>query len=135
MDLAPGLDQAAFGGDHGDDADELCLALAIGDGFHVFQQQLQAAPVVQGRIAAVAGGVHAGCAAQGIHADAGIIRQGGQARGFHDGLCLDEGILLKGGAVLLHIQINAQLRLEHQLEAELLGDLADLHQLVGILTC
>ena len=55
--------------------------------------------------AAVAGAVHAGGTLQRIHTEARVIGDGGQAAGFADGLGLDEGILGKGGAGLVGVEL------------------------------
>ena len=73
MDLSPGLDALAIGGDHGDDADELSLALSIGHILGVFQQQKQSAPIIQRIIKPVAGRVDARLTVQGVHCNAGVI--------------------------------------------------------------
>ena len=135
MDLAPGLDGLAVRGHQGDDADKLGLPLVIRHILHVFQQQLHSARIVQAFVKAVAGGIDTRLSVQSIHRNAGIICQSGQSRGLHDGIGLQEGILLEGGARLLHVDIHAQVRFQHQLNIEFFRDLADFHQLVLIFAC
>ena len=69
---------------------------------HILQQQSAA-----GRVAvqiAVPGGVDARRALQPVHAQSGVVADGGQAAGFHDGFGLQRGVLGKGSARLLHVQ-------------------------------
>ncbi len=111
VDLATGLDDLALGGDHGDDADEFRLSLPIGHVLGVFQQQHFPVVITHSGVAAVTGGVDAGRAVQCVHSNTAVVSQGGQSAGLHDGLGLDQGILLKGGSVLLHIDVQPQLGL------------------------
>ena len=84
---------------------------------HILQQQAAAGGVVFQ--AAVAGGIDSRGAVQRVHAQAGIVGNGRQAAGLHDGARLDAGIIQKGLAGLLRLQIKPQLGLEHYLHPQL----------------
>jgi hypothetical protein len=83
-------------------------------------------------LAAVAGGVDPRRAVQGVHAQTGVVRDGGEAAGLHDGLGLDAGVVREGLAVLLRLQVQTQLRLEHHLHAQSAQNLLHFPQLVLI---
>ena len=68
-------------------------------------------------VARIPRAVHAGRAAQGVHLQAGVVAHRGQARGLHRGLGLEEGVLLKGLARLVHFEIAAGLPLGDDLYA------------------
>ena len=59
--------------------------------------------------ARVTGGVHAGAAVQRVHLEAGIVRDGGAAGPLHQGLRLDQRVLLECLAGLLHVRVEARL--------------------------
>ena len=83
-------------------------------------------------VSAVAGAVHAGGTLQRIHAEARIIGDGGQAAGFADGLGLDEGVFLKGGAGLIGFNGDAQLLLADHLVALRFQNAPQLTELTGV---
>ena len=83
-------------------------------------------------VAAVAGAVDAGGAVQRVHAEAGIVGDGGQAAGLADGLGLDEGIGLKGSAGLVRLDGDAKLLLADHLMALSLEDAPQLAELSGV---
>ena len=78
---------------------ELCTPLPGRHSLHGIQKLIVVGFVVA-VAAAVAGAVHAGRTAQRLHAQAGVIGDGGQAACLADGFSLDEGVLGKGGAGL-----------------------------------
>ena len=71
---------------------------------------------------AVAGAVHPRATLEGVHAEAGVVRDGRQAAGFHDGLRLDFGVLSEGGAVFLRLQVQSHVRLQDHFHAQLAQD-------------
>ena len=83
-------------------------------------------------VAAVAGAVDAGSAVQRVHAEAGIVGDGGQAAGLADGLGLDEGIGLKGSAGLVRLDGDAKLLLADHFVALSLEDAPQLAELSGV---
>ena len=83
-------------------------------------------------VAAVAGAVDAGGAVQRVHAEAGIVGDGGQAAGLADGLGLDEGIGLKGSAGLVRLDGDAKLLLTDHFVALSLEDAPQLAELSGV---
>ena len=83
-------------------------------------------------VAAVAGAVHAGCAVQRVHTQAGVIGDGRQAAGLADGLCFDEGILGKGGASFLRLDGDAQFLLADHLMSLRFQNAAQLAKLSGV---
>ena len=99
---------------------------------HVLQQQGVPSPVVQS-LSAVAGGVDAWTAVQGVHAQAGVVRDGGQPAGRTDDLGLQHGVFRKGGASLLHIHGDAHICGAHHLDTEAGEDLSHLPQLAGVM--
>ena len=121
----------AIGQDEADRRHELCAALPRRDVFHRFQQFIIVGLVVA-VAAAVAGAVDAGGTVQCIHAQAGVIGDGGQAAGLADGLGLDEGIGLKGSAGLVRLDGDAKLLLADHFVALSLEDAPQLAELSGI---
>ena len=98
---------------------------------HIAQQQAAALRVaVQ---PAVAGGVDARRTLKPVHAQAGVVRDGGQAAGLHDGLCLQPGVLGKGGACLLHVDIHAHVGGHDHLHAQLAQNGLHLRQLALVM--
>ena len=85
--------------------------------------------------AAVAGTVDAGRTAQRIHAQAGVISDGGQTACLADGFSLDEGVLGKGGAGLLRLDGDAQLFLADHLMSLRFQNAAQLPELARIACC
>ena len=69
--------------------------------------------------AAVSGGIDARCAIQRVHAQAGVVGNGGQAAGLHDGHGLDGGVFGEGDAVFLRLQVQAHVGLEDHLHPQL----------------
>ena len=120
--------------DEADRRDELRAPLARRDIFHVFQQFIVVGFIVA-VVAAVAGAVNARSPIQSIHAEAGVIGDGGHAAGFADGLGLDEGIGRKGGARFLGLKGDAQLFLAHHLVALRFQNAAQLPELARIACC
>ena len=133
MGLSPGLDHPAIGIHQGNHRNKLGLALSVRHLLCVFQQEQQPAPVVQGGVVPVPGRMHPGGASQCVHRNAGVVRQSRQAGGLHDGVGLEEGILLKGLPRLLHLHIHTQVGFQHQLYIQRLQNRADFHQLMRIL--
>ena len=84
---------------------------------HILQQQAIAGGIIVQ--AAVAGGIDPRCAVQRVHAQAGIIADGRQAAGLHDGTGLDTGVFGEGPTVFLRLQREPQVGLEHDLHAQL----------------
>ena len=95
-------------------------------------QQLVVVGLVIAVVAAVTGTVDAGCTAQCVHTQAGIIGDGGQTAGLADRFSLDEGILCKGGARLVRLDGDAQFLLAHHLVALRFQDAAQFAELSGI---
>ena len=83
-------------------------------------------------VAAVAGAVHAGRTVQCVHAQAGIVGDGGQAACLADDLGLDEGILGKGGAGLFRLNRDAQFLLADHLVALRFQNAAQFAELSGV---
>ena len=101
-----------------DGADKPCRAPFIWDIFHLPQQL----GIIGGGIVplpGIAGGVHPRRTVQGIHAEARVIRYGGQAGGPVDAHRLEEGVFRKGTARFLDLQIGrADLILRDDLPAQ-----------------
>ena len=110
---------------------KLCPALFLRDLLHGVQQ-LVVVGLVIAVVAAVTGTVDAGCTAQCVHTQAGIIGDGGQTAGLADRFSLDEGILCKGGARLVRLDGDAQFLLAHHLVALRFQDAAQFAELSGI---
>ena len=87
--------------------------------------QHHSAVIVQRIVKAVAGRVDARLPVQRIHCNTGIICQCRQTGSLHNGLCLDEGVFLKGSTIFFHIDIHTQIGLEYQLHVKFLSDLTD----------
>ena len=98
---------------------------------HGVQKQHVPSPVVQ-LLPAVAGGIDAGPAVQGVHAETGVVRDGGQAGGLADGPGLQHGVFLKGGSRLLHIHGDPHIGGAHHLDAQVRKDGRHLFQLARI---
>ena len=81
--------------------------------------QQQAIPGLVAVHAAVAGGIDARCAVQRVHAQAGVVGDGGQAAGLHHSHGLDGGVLGEGGSVFLRLQAQAHVGLEDHLHPQL----------------
>ena len=81
--------------------------------------QQQAIPGLVAVHAAVAGGIDARCAVQRVHAQAGVVGDGGQAAGLHHSHGLDGGVLGEGGSVFLRLQVQAHVGLEDHLHPQL----------------
>ena len=71
---------------------------------------------------AVTGAIHPGAALEGVHAETGVVCDGRQAAGFHDGLRLDFGILGKGGASFVRLQVQSHVGLQDHFHAQLTQD-------------
>ena len=84
------------------------------------------------RDARIQDGLNAGRTAQRIHAQAGVIGDGGQAAGFADGLGLDEGVFLKSGAGLIGFNGDAQLLLADHLVALRFQNAPQFTELTGV---
>ena len=84
------------------------------------------------RDARIQDGLNAGRTAQRIHAQAGVVGDGGQAAGLADGLGLDESIFCKGGAGLVRLDGDAQLLLADHFVALSLEDAPQLAELSGV---
>ena len=99
---------------------------------HSLQQQHIPSPVIQ-PLAAVPGGVHTGAAVEGVHAQAGIVSDGGQLRQLADGLGLQHGILSEGAPGLLHVHSDPQFLGTYYLHAELAQNGPHFPDLIGIM--
>ena len=99
---------------------------------HSLQQQHIPSPVIQ-PLAAVPGGVHTGAAVEGVHAQAGIVSDGGQLRQLADGLGLQHGILCEGAPGLLHVHGDPQVFWANHLHAELAQNGPHFPDLIGIM--
>ena len=121
----------AFRQDEADRRHELRAALPRRDVLHLLQEFVVVGLVVA-VVAAVAGTVDAGGTVQRVHAQAGIVGDGGQPAGLADGLGLDEGIFFKGGAGLLRLDGDAKLLLADDLVALCLKDAPQLAELSGV---
>ena len=99
--LPPGGEHVPVGEAAGDDGHKLCRPGHLA--FHVLQQQPVAAGIVQ-PLAAVAGGINAGAAVEGIHAQAGVISNGREFRKLTDGSGLQHSVFRKRGAGFLHLR-------------------------------
>ena len=97
--------------------------------FHVFQQKGVSFRVSAVVPAAVAGAVDPRRAVQGVHHEAAVVGDGGEVACLHDGLCLDDGILLKGGAGLLRLHVHPGLRLGDNADAQLPQDIPHFNEL------
>ena len=128
--LPPGGDNIPIGHAQGDDRDEFALPVQLP--LHVLQQQAVPAHVVQA-LPAVPGGVDSGGTVQSVHGQAGVVGDGGEAAGLHDGLGLQEGVLLEGGPRLLHVHVHAHVGLQDHLHPLGGEDVPHLHQLVLVL--
>ena len=84
------------------------------------------------RVAAVAGGVHTGATVQSVHAQTGIIGDGGELGGGADGFRLQHGIFREGRAGLLHFHSQSQILGTDHLHAEPGQDGAHLLQFARI---
>ena len=111
--------------------DELCPPLPGRHRLHG-SQKLIVVGLVIAVVAAVAGAVHAGCTVQCVHAQTGVIGDGGQAAGLADSLCLDEGVFRKGGAGFLRLDGDAQLLLADHLMSLRFQNAAQLAKLSGV---
>ena len=70
----------------------------------------------------VTGAIHPGAALEGVHAETGVVCDGRQAAGFHDGLRLDFGVLGKGGASFVRLQVQSHVGLQDHFHAQLTQD-------------
>ncbi len=129
--FAPAGEVLAGGQDEADRRHELRAALPRRDVLHVLEK-LVVVGLVVAVVAAVAGAVDAGSAVQRIHAEAGIVGDGGQAAGLADGLGFDEGIGLKGSAGLVRLDGDAKLLLADHFVALSLEDAPQLAELSGV---
>ena len=111
--------------------DELCPPLPGRHRLHGSQKLIVVGFIVA-VVAAVAGAVHAGCAVQRIHTQAGVIGDGGQTADLADSLGLDESILGKGCAGLLRLDGDAQLFLADHLMSLRFQNAAQLAKLSGV---
>ena len=98
----------------------------------ILQQQGIPALVVQS-LAAIPGGIHAGAAVEGVHAQAGIVGNGRELRQLADGLGLQHGILCEGAPGLLHVHSDPQLLGTYYLHAELAQNGPHFPDLIGIM--
>ena len=101
---------------------------------HHLQKEAVAACVVQS-LAAEARAVNAGAAVEGVHAKAGIVRNGGELRRLHDGLGLQKRVLREGLTRLLHLDLHAEVGLRHDLHAEIAQNGAHFRELLRVLRC
>ena len=85
-------------------------------------------------LGAVISSVHAGQAAKGIHAHAGIVGQRGQACVLRRKPCLGQGVFDKGAEGLLGLA-HAQIGLAHQLHAQGRKHGLQLGQLAAVVGC
>ena len=97
----------------------------------VLQQQGIPALIVQ-PLAAVPGGIHAGCAVERVHAEAGIVGNGRKLCQLANGFCFQHGVFRKGDAGLFHIHGDPQVLGAHHLDAEVLQNLPHLPELPGV---
>ena len=100
----------------------------------VFQEQAVAAHIVQ-TLAAVAGGIDAGGSGQGVHAEAGIVRDGGKICRLADGLGLEHGVLGKRRAGLLYFKVDAKRLGGHHFHPEAGQNVRHFPQFFLILGC
>ena len=121
----------AGGQDKADSGHKFCAAPFRRDILHILQQ-LVVVGLIVAVAAAVAGAVHAGGTLQRIHTEARVIGDGGQAAGFADGLGLDEGVFLKGGAGLIGFNGDAQLLLADHLVALRFQNAPQFTELTGV---
>ena len=77
--------------------------------------------------------MHARRAAERVHTEAGIVRDGGKPRGAHDGFGLDSGVFRKRFAGLLNLFRKAGVRFAQKLHAEVFKKCAELPQLILII--
>ena len=127
--LPPGGDHVPVGEAAGDHRDELGRPGRLPP--QVLQQQAIAPGVVQLR-AAIAGGVYPRRPVQCVHAQAGVVGDGGQAAGLHHGLGLQQGVLLEGGARLLYVHIHPGLGLGADLYPQFRQDGVHFRQLLFV---
>ena len=121
----------AGGQDKADSGHKFCAALFRRDILHVFQQLIVVGFIVA-VVAAVAGAVNPRGPIQSIHAEAGVIGDGGHAAGFADGLGLDEGVFLKSGAGLIGFNGDAKLLLADHLVALRFQNAPQFTELTGV---
>ena len=98
----------------------------------ILQQQGIPALVVQS-LAAIPGGIHAGAAVEGVHAQAGIVGNGRELRQLADGLGLQHGILREGTPGLLHVHSDPQFLGTYYLHVELAQNGPHFPDLIGIM--
>ena len=121
---------AAVGAYCAEDAAEPGLALRwLGIGCELGEQELAAAGVVEVG-AAVAGRVDAGCAAEGIYLEAGVVGEGDLAAGRGIGAGLELSVGGKGLAAFLDVELKAQRGRRNDLDIGKQG--ADFAQLAGV---
>jgi hypothetical protein len=111
--LALGAGYFAAGSGDRDDAHE-ARAARRGDAAQLFQKVRPAAGIVGAR-ARVARGAHAWFAAERLNLQAGIVRQGGEARRFGQRDRFLGRVLAEGGAVLLHFERDPEVVWKHNL--------------------
>ena len=85
------------------------------------------------RDARIQDGLNAGRTAQRIYAQAGVIGDGGQTACLADGFSLDEGVLGKGGAGLLHVYGDSHVCGAHHFHPQSGEDIRHLLQLTGVM--
>ena len=113
--LAPSGEHISVGKGTADGADKFSPAVQLAP--QTREHQLIAVHIVQ-PLPAVAGGEHPRRAAQGVHAKAGVVGNGGQTGGLHHGDRLQRRVFLKGLSGLLHLQIDAHVAFQDHLYAQ-----------------
>ena len=121
----------AFRQDEADRRHKLRAALPRRDVLHLLQEFVVVGLVVA-VVAAVAGTVDAVGTVQRVHAQAGIVGDGGQPAGLADGLGLDESVFRKGGAGLFRLDGDDQLLLTDHLMSLRFQNAAQLAELTGV---
>lgn len=84
---------------------ETKLGGAVPPGRRHLVQQLSVIGGVIAVVPGIAGAVHTGGTVQGVDTQAGVIRHGGQTAGLAERFGLDAGILGKGSAGLLGVEV------------------------------
>ena len=99
----------------------------------ISKQELIAIGVGIGVASGISRGTHARFSAEGVHAKAGVIRNGGKPRKTHDGFRLDAGVFRERFAGLLNLFRKAGVRFTQKLHAEVFKKCAELPQLILII--
>ena len=103
----------------------------VGDADHA-PEQFRHILLVRGLLAGIAGAVDPGCATEGADLEAGVVGDGRETGGRRQGRCLQPGVLLQGGARLLHLGDVGRARPQFGVRERLGHDRPDLLGLVRI---